>query len=143
MFAQFSMFVVFLKNIPNLYWFHKCYYYIGYTLYCIIKTREKCHWHFFNKCGAGLFITGFALKKTLCQALRSYWKYNWQYRVLFYFEGNLNTLIYCRYMKIYGYKFSKEDHIALIHLYYELLTIPNLEPTRVNKYSCTLNFLLK
>ncbi|XP_025835713.1 proteasome activator complex subunit 4B-like [Agrilus planipennis] len=48
-----------------------------------------------------------------------------------------------KYMKIYGLKFSKEDHIGLIQLYYALLTIPNLEPTRINKFASTLQFLLK
>ncbi|KAK4885236.1 hypothetical protein RN001_001507 [Aquatica leii] len=48
-----------------------------------------------------------------------------------------------KYTRIYGLKFSKEDHIALVKLYYELVTIPDLEPTRINKFGCTLNFLLK
>ncbi|KAF5308174.1 hypothetical protein FQR65_LT06354 [Abscondita terminalis] len=48
-----------------------------------------------------------------------------------------------KYTRIYGLKFSKEDHIALVKLYYELVTIPDLEPTRINKFGCTLNLLLK
>ncbi|CAH1969246.1 unnamed protein product [Acanthoscelides obtectus] len=48
-----------------------------------------------------------------------------------------------KYIKIYGYKFSKQDHIALIKLFYELLIIPDLEPTRVNKCASTLTVLLK
>ncbi|KAK9752669.1 Proteasome-substrate-size regulator, mid region [Popillia japonica] len=48
-----------------------------------------------------------------------------------------------KYMKIYGLKFSKDDHICLIRLYYDLLTQPNLEPTRINKFAATLSFLLK
>ncbi|XP_060526500.1 proteasome activator complex subunit 4-like [Cylas formicarius] len=48
-----------------------------------------------------------------------------------------------KYIKIYGMKFSKEDHIALIKLFYELVTIPDLEPTRVNKCALTLTQLLK
>lgn len=48
-----------------------------------------------------------------------------------------------RYIKIYGLNFSKEDHIALIKLFYELITIPDLEPTRVNKCAFTLTQLLK
>ncbi|KAK5647619.1 hypothetical protein RI129_002511 [Pyrocoelia pectoralis] len=48
-----------------------------------------------------------------------------------------------KYTRIYGFKFSKEDHIALVKLYYELVTIPGLEPTRINKLACTLTFLLK
>ncbi|XP_022913061.1 proteasome activator complex subunit 4A-like [Onthophagus taurus] len=48
-----------------------------------------------------------------------------------------------RYLKIYGLKFSKEDHVILIKLFYELLTIPNLEPARISKFAVTLNLLLK
>lgn len=46
-------------------------------------------------------------------------------------------------MKTYGMKFSKEDHIGLIKLYYELITIPDLEPTRIMKCASTLTQLLK
>ncbi|XP_066249765.1 proteasome activator complex subunit 4B-like [Euwallacea similis] len=48
-----------------------------------------------------------------------------------------------KYIKIYGMKFSKEDHISLIKLFYELMTIPDLEPTRINKCAVTLHQLLK
>jgi len=40
-------------------------------------------------------------------------------------------------------KFSKEDHIAFIKLVYELVTIPNLDPNLINKFSTTLILLLK
>lgn len=53
------------------------------------------------------------------------------------------VFLYFRYMKIYGFKFSKEDHIALIKLFYELLLIPGLEPTRIQKFASTLSHLLK
>ncbi|CAH1169598.1 unnamed protein product [Phaedon cochleariae] len=48
-----------------------------------------------------------------------------------------------KYIKIYGMKFSKEDHILLIKLFYELVIIPDLEPTRINKCATTLVQLLK
>ncbi|CAG9857916.1 unnamed protein product [Phyllotreta striolata] len=48
-----------------------------------------------------------------------------------------------KYIKIYGMKFSKEDHIALVKLFYELVVIPDLEPTRINKCATTLGQLLK
>lgn len=54
-----------------------------------------------------------------------------------------NGDFFFRYIKVYGLKFSKEDHIALIKLIFELLTIPDLEPTRVNKFATTLTLLLK
>ncbi|EFN87710.1 proteasome activator complex subunit 4B [Harpegnathos saltator] len=47
------------------------------------------------------------------------------------------------YLYIYGMKFSKEDHIILIKLMYELVTIPNLEPELVNKFSSVLLSLLR
>ncbi|XP_056636067.1 proteasome activator complex subunit 4-like [Diorhabda sublineata] len=48
-----------------------------------------------------------------------------------------------KYIKIYGLKFSKENHITLIKLFYELVIIPDLEPTRINKWANTLIQLLK
>lgn len=47
------------------------------------------------------------------------------------------------YMELYGMKFSKEDHITFIKLMYELVTIPNLNPNLVKKFSTTLMLLLK
>ncbi|KAK6639500.1 hypothetical protein RUM43_007773 [Polyplax serrata] len=47
------------------------------------------------------------------------------------------------YIKLYGLKFSKEDHVALVNLLYEVLTIPNLEPHLVYKFAQTLIILLK
>lgn len=40
-------------------------------------------------------------------------------------------------------KFSKEDHIAFVKLMYELITIPNLEPNLINKFTTTMLQLLK
>ncbi|KYM97994.1 Proteasome activator complex subunit 4 [Cyphomyrmex costatus] len=47
------------------------------------------------------------------------------------------------YIELYGMKFSKKDHIAFIKLMYELVTIPNLDPNLINKFSATLILLLK
>nr|XP_033324313.1 proteasome activator complex subunit 4A-like [Megalopta genalis] len=47
------------------------------------------------------------------------------------------------YIKIYGLKFSKEDHILLIKLMYELVTIPDLEPYVMSGSCLTLISLLK
>ncbi|XP_043684421.1 proteasome activator complex subunit 4B-like isoform X1 [Vespula pensylvanica] len=49
----------------------------------------------------------------------------------------------CKYIKIYGMKFSKEDHIYFIKLMYELIIIPNLDPFLINKFGSTLILLLK
>ncbi|XP_015588278.1 proteasome activator complex subunit 4B [Cephus cinctus] len=53
------------------------------------------------------------------------------------------TASLCKYIKIYGLKFSKEDHILFIKLMYELITIPDLEPSLVHKFGCVLILLLK
>ncbi|PIK56150.1 putative proteasome activator complex subunit 4 isoform X2 [Apostichopus japonicus] len=47
------------------------------------------------------------------------------------------------YVQIYGRKFSKEEHVALIHLYLELLQIPNLNAIIVNRLCCVLSDLLR
>ena len=49
----------------------------------------------------------------------------------------------CLYIKIYGMKFSKEDHIIFVKLMYELVTIPKLEPYLVSTFSFTLILLLE
>ncbi|XP_076166569.1 proteasome activator complex subunit 4 isoform X2 [Ptiloglossa arizonensis] len=49
----------------------------------------------------------------------------------------------CEYIKIYGMKFSKEDHILFIKLMYELVTIPELESFLVRGFSSALILLLK
>lgn len=48
-----------------------------------------------------------------------------------------------KYIRLYGFKFSKEDHIAFVKLVYELLTIPGLEPYLVAKFANVLYGLLK
>lgn len=48
-----------------------------------------------------------------------------------------------RYINLYGYKFSKDDHINFIKLYYELILIPNLEASMVSLIANMLNTLLK
>ncbi|XP_046617317.1 proteasome activator complex subunit 4-like [Neodiprion virginianus] len=59
------------------------------------------------------------------------------------FGCSLWTARLCKYIKIYGMKFSKEDHILLVKLMYELITIPNLEPHKVAEFGATLIILLK
>ena len=53
------------------------------------------------------------------------------------------TFIYFRYISIYGLKFGKEDHIALIKLAYELVLIPDLEPCKVHKFATMFLMLTK
>ncbi|XP_072929954.1 proteasome activator complex subunit 4-like isoform X2 [Epargyreus clarus] len=48
-----------------------------------------------------------------------------------------------KYIRIYGLKFSKEDHIALIKLAYELVLIPDLEPCRIHKFATVFVLLAK
>ncbi|XP_062621766.1 LOW QUALITY PROTEIN: proteasome activator complex subunit 4B-like [Saccostrea cucullata] len=48
-----------------------------------------------------------------------------------------------RYIRLYGMKFSKEDHILFIKLLFELTTIPDLELSLVPKFATQLVALLK
>lgn len=50
---------------------------------------------------------------------------------------------YCRYIKLNGMKFCKEDHLALINLMYELVVMPELELSLVQKFAAMLINLLK
>ena len=47
------------------------------------------------------------------------------------------------YISLYGYKFSKEDHLSFIHLAWELLIIPHLEPRLLEVFVRVLLCLLK
>ncbi|XP_015120172.1 proteasome activator complex subunit 4 [Diachasma alloeum] len=47
------------------------------------------------------------------------------------------------YMKLYSLRFTKEDHIIFIKLMYELLIIPDLEPSLLNMFGSTLIVLLR
>lgn len=47
------------------------------------------------------------------------------------------------YINMYGKDFSKEDHILLIKLYYELAIIPDLEPNALLSFFRALELLLK
>jgi hypothetical protein len=42
-------------------------------------------------------------------------------------------LTYFRYIKFYGYKFSKADHVSLVKALFSVVILPNLEPWLVNK----------
>ncbi|CAK6956798.1 proteasome activator complex subunit 4B [Scomber scombrus] len=47
------------------------------------------------------------------------------------------------FLKLYGRRFSKDDHILFIKLLYELVTLPNLEPYMMQSYARLLIQLLK
>ncbi|XP_077359602.1 proteasome activator complex subunit 4B-like [Festucalex cinctus] len=47
------------------------------------------------------------------------------------------------FLKLYGRKFSKDDHILFIKLLYELVTLPGLEPHMMQSYARLLIQLLK
>ncbi|XP_046888598.1 proteasome activator complex subunit 4B-like [Hypomesus transpacificus] len=47
------------------------------------------------------------------------------------------------FLKLYGRRFSKEDHIVFIKLLYELVTLPNLEPHMMQSFARLLINLLK
>ncbi|XP_013135427.1 PREDICTED: proteasome activator complex subunit 4-like [Papilio polytes] len=48
-----------------------------------------------------------------------------------------------KYLRLYGLKMSKEDHIALIKLAFELVLIPDLEPCKVHKFATLFLMLTK
>ncbi|KAL3873182.1 hypothetical protein ACJMK2_036330 [Sinanodonta woodiana] len=48
-----------------------------------------------------------------------------------------------RYIRLYGMKFSKEDHVTLVKVLFELITTPDLELSLVQKFSVQLVHLLK
>lgn len=47
------------------------------------------------------------------------------------------------YIKLYGLKFSKEDHVNFIKILLEILCIPHLETSKVSKFCTILNELLR
>ena len=47
------------------------------------------------------------------------------------------------FIKIYGFQFTKEDHLKFIHLLYELVIIPRLESPLLHSWSNLLTMLLK
>lgn len=54
-----------------------------------------------------------------------------------------HILFASRYMRLYGRKFSKEDHVLFIKLLYELVTIPKLEISMMQGLARLLINLLK
>lgn len=48
-----------------------------------------------------------------------------------------------RYIKVYGYKFTKTDHLALVDLIFEYVISDDVEPWMVNKLCSVLVTLLK
>ncbi|XP_039757771.1 proteasome activator complex subunit 4A-like isoform X2 [Pararge aegeria] len=48
-----------------------------------------------------------------------------------------------KYIRIYGLKFGKEDHLLFIKLAYELVLIPDLEPCKVHKFATLFLMLTK
>ncbi|XP_008550347.1 proteasome activator complex subunit 4 [Microplitis demolitor] len=47
------------------------------------------------------------------------------------------------YLKLYHFRFTKDDHILFIKLMYELIIIPSLEPSLINLLSSTLTSLMR
>ena len=47
------------------------------------------------------------------------------------------------YINMYGFKFPKEDHVALIGLFYEVLVDPSMDPSMMNEAAVDLKRLLE
>lgn len=58
-------------------------------------------------------------------------------------ESFSHILFSLRYMRLYGRKFSKEDHVLFIKLLYELVMIPKLEISMMQGLARLLINLLK
>lgn len=62
-------------------------------------------------------------------------------------EINPGLLVWCnhlhKFIRGYGNNFSKEDHITLIKLLYQLLVIPNLEAQFIKSFAYVLHKLIK
>ena len=53
------------------------------------------------------------------------------------------SFFFFRYVKLYGLKFSKEDHLAVINLLLSVLHIPDLDPWLTNRTACSIRELLR
>ncbi len=49
----------------------------------------------------------------------------------------------CRYLRFYGFKFPKEDHVSLVRLLFSFCTQPDLEPWLVHKSASAVISLLR
>lgn len=54
-----------------------------------------------------------------------------------------STFFYDRYIELYGLRFSKEDHVVLIQLLYEFITVPDLPLCIVSQIYVPLRKLLR
>uniref|UniRef100_A0A8C1B7R2 Proteasome activator subunit 4 n=1 Tax=Cyprinus carpio carpio TaxID=630221 RepID=A0A8C1B7R2_CYPCA len=63
--------------------------------------------------------------------------------VLFWTRKLSTPFLSLRYMRLYGRKFSKEDHVLFVKLLYELVTIPKLEISMMQSFARLLITLLK
>lgn len=55
----------------------------------------------------------------------------------------LTLIPYSSYMKLYGQKFSKQDHVKFVQALVHIITIPHLDPTKLNKCCVCLSHLLR
>lgn len=92
---------------------------------------------------AGILI--YVLKKHS----KAYQPYEILLRTYFLHQFTINELTHhlslfsFRYLRLYGRKFSKDDHVLFIKLLYELVTIPKLEISMMQGFARLLINLLK
>ena len=53
------------------------------------------------------------------------------------------SLSYFSFVRVYGVQFSKQDHVTLVKLLFELVTIPDLESPLLQAWCVILSKLLK
>lgn len=59
------------------------------------------------------------------------------------FPTHIIDFIISSYLKLYGLKFSREDHVRFVKTLLDVISIPNLEPSKLNKCCICLIQLLK
>lgn len=55
----------------------------------------------------------------------------------------LAWLIYFRYIKLFGVRMTKEDHIKFVHLAFQLVVVPDQEISVTNIFTSAFERLLK
>jgi hypothetical protein len=53
------------------------------------------------------------------------------------------TFVTCRYIKLFGYNFTKNDHTTFVKTLFELVTLPDMDYGLVQKFALCLIVLLK
>ena len=105
-------------------------------------------WHVTHHCVRSIVFT-----------IIGYYMYIYMYMYMYMYGGSCTKYLYvyivhwsglivfsflCHsFIKIYGFHFTKEDHVNLVQFLFQLVIIPNLESPLLNCWSRLLDKLLK